>query len=191
MVENVVRADMDPLETAAGFGAMMDAGLTPAEVAAKVGVNVRKVQSSLSLLRLAEPVAKLVQDGQLDEWIGTRLATLSHEGQYRALRVIRENGLSGTDRDRVVGQVWCDENAVTLFNGSVVPELPAADAATAGELRRAVERSGVATGKLAELLETGTPDEATVELIEAVAKAAAKAARAARAARVARLVKSA
>lgn len=190
MVENVVRADMDPMETARGFGQLRDAGMTAEDLARRTGVGIAKVRSSLSLLALAEPIADLIAAGQLDAWTGTRLATLSREGQYRALGVIRENGLAGQDRDRVIGQVWCEENATTLFNGAVLAEVPEQDARRQRTVRELAERAGAAVGRLDEELDEVDPDEATVELAELMAKAAARVARKARAARVARMVRA-
>lgn len=190
MVENVVRADMNPMETARGFGRMRDAGVSVDEIARQTGIAKRKVQSGLTLLDLDALIADLVEKGHVDEWIGTRLATLSANGQHRALKLIREHGLTGQDRDRVIGQVWCEEHETTLFNGNVVQAQPAQDRAAVADLAELAARAAVAAGRVETALETTAPDEQTVELLELMAKSASRIARAARAARVARIVKA-
>lgn len=158
------------------------------DAARRTGIGKRKIQSSMSLLKLDEPIAHLVASGQLDEWVGVRLATLSHNGQHRALRVIRENGLTGTDRDRVIGQVWVDEHEMTMFNGALVEAKPEQ---SPERIRDARERAGKVARLLEELdtvLASVEPDEQTVMVIESVAKTAGRVARAARAARTARMI---
>jgi ParB family chromosome partitioning protein len=68
LVENIQRADLNPLEEAEAFRALMDDfGLTQGEVAQKVGKSRVAVANILRLLRLPDPVKALLTEGALSE----------------------------------------------------------------------------------------------------------------------------
>lgn len=63
LVENVQRADLDPIEKARGFRQLQERGHTQEEVAHKVGLQRSSVANFLRLLELSEPVQKAVTEG--------------------------------------------------------------------------------------------------------------------------------
>jgi ParB family chromosome partitioning protein len=66
LVENVQRADLNPLEEAAAFHSLMvEFGLTQSEVAERVGKSRSAVANTLRLLGLPAPVQQAVVDGQI------------------------------------------------------------------------------------------------------------------------------
>lgn len=65
LVENLQRADLDPIEKARGFHRLLDQGLTQEQVADRVGMNRATVANFLRLLELSETVQKVVTDGLL------------------------------------------------------------------------------------------------------------------------------
>jgi ParB family transcriptional regulator, chromosome partitioning protein len=68
LVENIQRADLNPLEEAAAYQALMaDFGLTQEAVAERVGRSRVAVANILRLLRLPEPVKELLAAGKLAE----------------------------------------------------------------------------------------------------------------------------
>jgi ParB family chromosome partitioning protein len=68
LVENIQRADLNPLEEAEAFRALMDDfGLTQGEVAQEVGKSRVAVANMLRLLRLPDPVKALLNEGALSE----------------------------------------------------------------------------------------------------------------------------
>ena len=68
LVENIQRADLNPLEEAAAYQALMaDFKLTQLEVADRVGKSRVAIANVLRLLRLPDPVKKLVVEGILSE----------------------------------------------------------------------------------------------------------------------------
>ena len=68
LVENIQRADLNPLEEADAFRALMDDfGLSQGEVAEKVGKSRVAVANTLRLLRLPESVKVLLAEGTLSE----------------------------------------------------------------------------------------------------------------------------
>ncbi len=66
IVENIQRADLNPVEVALGYHRLMEeCGLTQEVVAKKVGKNRSTVANSLRLLRLPPPVLASLRDGTL------------------------------------------------------------------------------------------------------------------------------
>ncbi len=96
LVENVQRQDLDPMERARGFRAMVDQlGITQDEVARKVGLQRASVANHLRLLDLPAPVQDAVSRGLLS--FGHARAILGLESAVARIaameRAVRE-GLS-------------------------------------------------------------------------------------------------
>ena len=96
LVENVQRQDLDPIERARGFQAIVEAlGITQDEVARKVGLQRASVANHLRLLDLPAPVQDAVSRGLLS--FGHARAILGIEGSLPRIaameRAVRE-GLS-------------------------------------------------------------------------------------------------
>jgi ParB family transcriptional regulator, chromosome partitioning protein len=93
LIENLQRADLDPIEKARGFRQLIDQGLTQEEVARRVGHQRSSVANFLRLLELPESVQKVVVAGRLS--MGHARALLGLTDQRRqeelcALAVRRE-----------------------------------------------------------------------------------------------------
>ena len=68
LVENLQRADLNPLEEASAYRALVDEfGLKQEEVAARVGKSRVAVGNSLRLLKLPEPILEALAQGQITE----------------------------------------------------------------------------------------------------------------------------
>ena len=66
LVENIQRSDLNPIEEAFGFAALIEEhGLTQEQVAAQVGKSRSAVTNSLRLLNLPESVRKMIESGDL------------------------------------------------------------------------------------------------------------------------------
>lgn len=63
LVENLQRADLDPLEKGRGFRHLLDQGLTQEQVADRVGLGRATVANLLRLLELSPAVQKVVTEG--------------------------------------------------------------------------------------------------------------------------------
>jgi len=171
MVENVLRRDMNPLEEAEGYQRLIDAGMTVESISARLGKRASAIRSSLTLLKLEPGIRDLVAKGHLTAWDGTRLTTLSWNGQCRALDTINRNGLTGNDRDRLIGQVWREEHEQPMFSDAEAPTGGTA-ADRAATLRAEMERAMRALTRATENLDGVLPDALTIELAEAVNRAA-------------------
>ena len=67
IIENVQRADLNPLEEAEGYRALMDEfGNSQEDVARMVGKSRSYVANTLRLLKLPEPVKAYIHAGKLD-----------------------------------------------------------------------------------------------------------------------------
>jgi ParB family chromosome partitioning protein len=66
LIENIQREDLNPVERAQAYRAIMDQlGLTQAELAQRLGEDRSSIANYLRLLDLAEPVQALVREGKL------------------------------------------------------------------------------------------------------------------------------
>jgi len=82
LIENVQRQDLKPSEEARAYRALIDAeDLTAAQLAEALAVSEGKVSKKLALLKLIEPLLKLIDDSVLPETSGRELAKLDAEAQ--------------------------------------------------------------------------------------------------------------
>jgi ParB family chromosome partitioning protein len=82
LVENLQREDLNPLETAAAYQALMDGfGLTKEQLAHRLGKSRAAVSNTLRLAQLPEPVRAMLQDGKLSEGHARALLGLESEEQ--------------------------------------------------------------------------------------------------------------
>jgi ParB family chromosome partitioning protein len=184
MCENLLRRDMNAIEEADGYQRLLDDGLTVDELAARLGKRAAAIRSALTLRALEPGIREMVSLGQLTAWDGSRLATLSWNGQSRALDTINRGGLTGNDRDRVIGQVWREEHEVSMFSDDEAP----ARARTAGDMRAAIEQAARALTRATELLDGTMPDDVTIEMAEGVLRQASAVTKVTRQAKVARML---
>jgi ParB family chromosome partitioning protein len=88
LVENLQRADLNPIEEAAAYQELQKGlGLTHDDIASRLHVSRVKVTNALRLFRLPDEVRKLVADGSLDE--GKARAILGLENPLEQIRLAR------------------------------------------------------------------------------------------------------
>ena len=88
LVENLQRADLDPIEEAEGYQRLVqEFGATQQQVAEAVGKDRSTVANALRLLGLPASVRRMLQDRQLT--VGHARALLSLEGERQMLDVAR------------------------------------------------------------------------------------------------------
>ena len=96
LVENIQRENLNPVEEAEAYKALMgELGLTQEALAEKVGKNRSTVANIMRLLDLPEAVLEMVSDGRLSQ--GHARALLSLEDEQRAISIATTavvNGLS-------------------------------------------------------------------------------------------------
>ncbi len=94
LVENVQRADLNPLEAAAAYKSLMEGfGLTQAEVAQRVGKSRAAIANTLRLLNLPAEIQAALLEGTITEGHGRALLSLGDPDlQKRVLdKIIREH----------------------------------------------------------------------------------------------------
>ena len=106
LVENLQRADLNPIEEAEGYSRLVaEFSLTQQEVANVVGKDRSTVANSLRLLNLPQVVRRMLQDGQLTVGHARALLTLPSERVITDLaREIVAKNLSVRDVERRVKQ---------------------------------------------------------------------------------------
>ena len=91
IIENVQRADLNPIEEASGYVALMDDfNRTQDDVAQIVGKSRPHVANTVRLLKLAEPVKQLVRSGKISAGHARLLL-----GQPNAEAIARGRGTKG------------------------------------------------------------------------------------------------
>lgn len=96
LIENLQRQDLNPMEEALGFRTLMETyGLTQEETARAVNKSRPAVANALRLLHLPEPVARLVEAGELSAGHARAiLAFDTPEAQQTAAQAAVKSGLS-------------------------------------------------------------------------------------------------
>jgi ParB family chromosome partitioning protein len=107
LVENIQRADLNPLEEAAAYRQLMDDfGLTQEQVAEKVGKSRVTVANSVRLLRLPDEIKRALAEGQISEGHARALLALSKRAdQLEVLEAIVKKGLSVRQTEEMVRRV--------------------------------------------------------------------------------------
>jgi ParB family chromosome partitioning protein len=104
LVENIHREDLNPMERATAYRALIDQlGLTQAELAKRLGEDRSTVTNFLRLLDLAEPVRAMIRDGRLSLGHAKVLAGVSDIlEQERLGKLVVSQGLSVRNLERLV-----------------------------------------------------------------------------------------
>ncbi len=104
LVENLQRADLNPLEAAAAYKSLMEGfNLTQAQVAERVGKSRTAVANTLRLLNLPAEVQAALLDGRISEGHGRALLSLPDEAMQReVLEQILQHNLSVRQTEALV-----------------------------------------------------------------------------------------
>lgn len=107
LIENVQRSDLNPIERANAFRALMGKfSMTQSDVADRVGLDRSSVANLLRLLELPEDVRNMISDGVLSAGHGKMLASISDEARLRELveRIMGEH-LSVRQTEKAVREI--------------------------------------------------------------------------------------
>lgn len=104
LVENVQRADLNPLEEALAYRHLVeDFGLSQSEVARRVGKSRPAVNNVMRLLNGSPSVQQALMDGEITEGHGRALLGLDeHEAQDLALAMVMEHELTVRETEALV-----------------------------------------------------------------------------------------
>jgi ParB family chromosome partitioning protein len=107
LVENIQRADLNPLEEAAAYRQLMDDfGLTQEQVAERVGKSRVTVANSVRLLRLPDEIKQALAQDQISEGHARALLALNKRAdQLKVLEAIVKKGLSVRQTEEMVRRI--------------------------------------------------------------------------------------
>lgn len=126
LVENVQRADLNPLEEAAAYDALMaEFQLTQAQVAERVGKSRSAIANAVRLLGLPGPVQAAVTDGQISA------------GHARALLALPDQKAMERALDEVLGRELTVRQTEALVRRLLEPPPPPTPTASAEEAAHA------------------------------------------------------
>jgi ParB family transcriptional regulator, chromosome partitioning protein len=136
LVENLQRADLNPIEEAEGYSRLVaEFDLTQQEVAGIVGKDRSTVSNALRLLNLPDLIRTMVQENRLS--VGHARALLAISSERVMLDLARETvakNLSVRDVERRVKQATMAARPPSTVSGKP------ADAARGAEIRRLTDR---------------------------------------------------
>ncbi len=124
LIENIQRADLSPLETAAAYKELMDQfHLTQEEVSERVGKSRVSVTNTLRLLRLPEPVLQALKEGKISEGHARAILGLSsQQSQISCLETVLEHALTVRETEALVQKLQGTKQAVRQ-KPAVAPEV--------------------------------------------------------------------
>lgn len=100
IIENIQRADLNPVEEAAGYRQLMDRfGHTQEKLATALGKSRSHIANLMRLLHLPDEVLELVRSGQLSS--GHARALITAENAAELARMIVKKGLSVRETERL------------------------------------------------------------------------------------------
>lgn len=121
MIENLQREDLNPMEEAAGFQALIENyHMTQEEAASQVGKSRSAVTNALRLLGLTPAVRKLVEAGTLSAGHARALLPLSPSLQEGAAEAIVSGGLSVRQTEALAKRLMAEKKPAGKDGGSAV-----------------------------------------------------------------------
>ncbi len=127
LVENLQRADLNPLEEALAYRQLIhEFGLTQTEVARRVGKSQAAISNALRLLRLPDGVKHALTAGEISEGHARALIPLEDEElQLQVVERIRQEGLNVRQVERLVRRLLATPPEVRAVPSPPAPEVEA------------------------------------------------------------------
>ena len=106
LVENLVRADLNPIEEALGIKKLIETfGMTQERAAQRIGRSRPAITNALRLLSLPDEVMKMVEQGALSAGHARALLVLPEADAISAAKQIVSQGLSARQAEQLVKQL--------------------------------------------------------------------------------------
>ncbi|HID37695.1 MAG TPA: ParB/RepB/Spo0J family partition protein, partial [Ghiorsea sp.] len=113
IIENIQRADLNPVEEASGYQQLMDRfGHTQEKLATALGKSRSHIANLMRLLQLPEEVLALLRDGKLTS--GHARALITTENPVELARMVVKKGLSVRETERLAKSPKTKANKVKL-----------------------------------------------------------------------------
>ena len=113
MIENLQREDLDPIEEAQGFRALIEQyGMTQEEAARRVGKSRSAVANSMRLLDLTQALQELVAQGKISAGHARAILPLSPSMRVKAVTEIIDKGLNVRQTEQLVKRLLAGETLI-------------------------------------------------------------------------------
>ena len=122
LLENAVRADLNPLEEARALKKANDEGVTIPELARALGWKQTAITWRIEMLDAAPNVLDLVERGSLNPYVAWHMGKLSQPGQMRALRVMNSNKLTNAQCHALCERIWSEEHQADMFPETILTQ---------------------------------------------------------------------
>jgi len=121
LVENLQREDLNPIEEAKGYKALIEIyGLTQEEAAKSVGKSRPAITNSMRLLSLSEPVLELVEKGKLSAGHARALIPIENaKKQLDAAKEVMEKALSVRKTEALAARLQKDDDSVQVKKSGI------------------------------------------------------------------------
>ncbi len=122
LIENVQRTDLNPIERAGAFRALMAKfSMTQSDVADRVGLDRSSVANMLRLLELPDDIRNMIADGVLSAGHGKMLASVADAAEQRKLveRIMSEH-LSVRQTEKAVRDL--SRRGATSIDAAISPD---------------------------------------------------------------------
>ncbi|MBE6577752.1 MAG: ParB/RepB/Spo0J family partition protein [Ruminococcaceae bacterium] len=125
LIENIQREDLNAVEEAEGYGALIDRfGLTQDQVAKQVGKDRSTITNALRLLKLPEEVREMLKDGDISAGHARALLALdSEELMIECAHKIVERSMSVREVEAMVQRI--KNRRETIVEDAVHPQIKA------------------------------------------------------------------
>ena len=152
LVENIQRADLNPIEEAMAYSQLLEAfALTQAEAARRVGKSRAEVANKVGLLKLPEEVQAAVSSGRISYGHARALITLpTSAAQLSLMRLIIKHDYSVRQAETIARKIKSGEKPPPKAPPALPPELSALEAAFRDSLgtRVSVQKNRKGAGKV-------------------------------------------
>ena len=138
MIENLQREDLNPMEEAEGFQALMEQyNMTQEQVAGRVGKSRSAVANTLRLLSLSPAVRKLLGENKLSAGHARALLPLSGKTQEQAAQLVVEHGYNVRQTEQLVKRLQAEHQEKPQKAAPVVDYVAEAERDLSNRLGRA------------------------------------------------------
>jgi len=138
MIENLQREDLNPMEEAEGYKALVEQyGMTQEQAAQRVGKSRSAVANAMRLLNLTPALRKLVEAGKLSAGHARTLLPLSPALQEKAAAIVIDSALSVRQTEQLVKKLQSEKPEKPEKKAPAVDYVAEAEKELSGKLGRA------------------------------------------------------
>lgn len=148
LIENINRADLNPMEVAEAYKKFLDTGYTLDELSQVVGKPKNIISWQLNVLKTKPEIQAMLRKGQVSLVVAIGLGKLSFNGQARALNVMVANAMSVPECQRLCDRIYAEENALDMFPEA---KLSKEEMEARAKVQSAIDKACNALNQVAEL----------------------------------------